>query len=210
LCQPAGKALPLAGYSTEPLSIIQQARPTVSAEELHTFLECSRIHLETIFAQVINTDRERSSSTSSASQRSSSSKRSREDDDEESDRASKRALRRISLRNKTSAFVTSIVPPSSPHGTEICFKIRFDTPPGTPTGSGASPKGAAEEGEKGTERTKKPNEERSKVAERAEEKVPSTTGKSPKEDVEDRAALAGKAQRGMGGKRARVKNPGGT
>jgi hypothetical protein len=76
--------------------------------------------------------------------------------------------------------VTSIVPPSSPHGTEICFKIRIDTPSGTPTQSGASQKGAAEEREKGTEGTKKPNEEQSKVAERAEEESPDPNGQIAK------------------------------
>lgn len=140
---PAAKHLSLDEYGVDPLKEIQDARPQLSQRELHAFLEASRNQLDQTFADMINADRERSSSASSASRQSSSSKRSREDE-EDDERAPKRALRRISLRNKTRAFVTCSVPASSSKGTEISFNIRVDTPPGTPTESEGLQKGGTE------------------------------------------------------------------
>ncbi|ERF75031.1 hypothetical protein EPUS_06164 [Endocarpon pusillum Z07020] len=216
LCGPADKPLSLPEYSTEPLNQIQQARPNLSAEELYSFLEKSRNQLDTIFGQIINTDRERSSSASASSQRSSSSKRSRDDngdgEEEDSDnRASKRAMRRISLRNKTHAFVTYITPASSQRGTEISFKIRVDTPPGTPTENPEPEKGAAEKGKGGSDGEKNDNEcakeggeerEGPTVSKSDEENVPDTTDKSPKTETEEKAAVSGKPK---GGSRGRAK-----
>lgn len=133
---------------------------------------------------------------------------------------SKRAVRRISLRNKTSAFVTSTAPASSSHGTEICFKIRIDTPT-TPTVNPASEKGAMDDGEKGTDTEEEKEQEREKLVEN-EEKVPNTTGKSSveeeeakvphttgtesKEQVKGRAAPLGKARSNKGSRKTRAKN----
>lgn len=220
LCGPADKPLPLSDYSTQPLNQIQQARLSLSTEELYSFLEKSRNQLDTIFGQIINTDRERSSSASASSQRSSSSKRSRDDDDDEEvdadNRASKRAMRRISLRNKTHAFVTYITPASSQRGTEVSFKIRVDTPPGTPIESQASEKetahegdGSAGEGEDDAERAKDGDEklEGPAVSSLEEEKVPNTTGTSPKEETEGKAAMSGAPKGATRGRaKTRAKN----
>lgn len=168
LSDPADRTISLSEYSAEPLSQLQQARPSLSAEELHEFLEKSRNQLDATFAQIINTDRERSSSVSSASRRSSSSKRSREDD-EESDRVAKRQVRRISLRNRTRAFVSYTTPASSLRGTEISFNIRIDTPPSTPT------KAEASQGSGAVEEKKEPE---------AERHMEDKEGKKGKEDKE--------------------------
>ena len=197
---------------------IQQARPSLSAEELYSFLEKSRNQLDTIFGQIINMDRERSSSASASSQRSSSSKRSRDDDvgdgeeEEDSDnRASKRAMRRISLRNKTHAFVTYITPASSQRGTKISFKIRVDTPPGTPVADQEPEKGTAEKGKGGSDGEENDNECAKDGGEEQEgpaasnldgEEVPDTTGKSSKTETEEKAAVSGKPK---GGSRGRAK-----
>ncbi len=205
LCGPADSTLQLAEYSTEPLNQFQQARPTLSSQEIHAFLEQSRKQLDTTFAQIINTDRERSSSASSASRRSSSSKRSREDDDEDSDRASKRALRRISLRNKTRAFVTYTTPASFSNGTEISFTVRVDTPPSTPTTSQGkeSTEDTAVEEKKGQE-GKEPHAEGKNLAEEEKKEHPPARGRSPKADVEDSNSVLVKAQGGWG--RGRTKS----
>ena len=149
LCGPGEQQLSLAEYSHDPLDKIHEARPSLSHDELHVFLENSRRQLDETFSNMINTDRERSSSASSASQRSSSSKRSREDDEEDSDRTSKRTLRRVSLGNKARAFVSFTSPPSTSNGTEISFSIRVDSPPSTPTESQNSQKDKIEEGKAG-------------------------------------------------------------
>lgn len=196
----------------QPFNQLQQARPSLSSDEIHDFLEKSRKQLDTTFAQIINTDRERSSSASSASRRSSSSKRSREDDDD-SDRASKRALRRISLRNKTRAFVTYVKPASSSKGTEISFNIRVDTPPSSPT-EGQGPKNDTQKekeegeekdmGEKKAPEGEEHDEEGKSLGEEVE--VPDTRGKSAEGDGVDEAVPPAKPRGGRGKVKSRSKN----
>jgi hypothetical protein len=174
--------LSLSEYSQEPLSRIQQARPSLSTEEIYTFLEKSRNQLDTIFGQILNTDRERSSSASSSSQRSSSSsKRSREEEEANEEdpesRASKRAMRRISLRNNTHAFMTNVTPGTSSKGTEISFTLRVDTPPGTPLVSQIPKQEPVQEGKEGAD----VDESIDGIWSNAEEeKVPGTVGKPSK------------------------------
>ncbi len=124
-------------------------------------------------------------------------------------------MRRISLRNKTHAFVTYITPASSQRGTEISFKIRVDTPPGTPIESQAPEKetahkrqGAAREGENDTVSAEDDGEERESPAwsNTEEQKVPDTTGKSQNEENEDRAAVSGKSKGGNSRAKTRVRN----
>jgi hypothetical protein len=208
LCGPADSELPLSDYRTQPLAQIQQARPNISTEELYDVLEKSRNQLDTIFAQLIDRDRERSASASSASQRSSSSKRSREEDDE-SDRASKRALRRISLRNRTATFVETTSPASSSHGTKISFQIRIDTPPNTPR-TQSFPETPDTEQQNGSE----PGHEDSKdkAASQEEGESPSKEEVTPSVDSqakEETAISAGQVEKVKGGKgrtKARARN----
>jgi hypothetical protein len=171
----------LSEHSQEPLSQTQQAHSSFSIEEIYTFLKESRNQLDTIFGQILNTDRERSSSASSSSQRSSSSsKRSREeeggDEEDPESTASKRAMRRITLRNKTHSFVTNVTPGSSSAGTEISFMVRVDTPPAAPLLSQIPKQESAREGNKGAGADESINGMCSKVEE--EEKAPDTMDKS--------------------------------
>jgi hypothetical protein len=182
LFRAADTPLSLSEYSQEPLGQIQQARPSLSTEEIYTFLEKSRNQLDTIFGQILNTDRERSSSSSSSSQRSSSSsKRSREEEEANEEdpesRASKRAMRRISLRNKTHTFVTHVTPGTSSKGTKISFTLRADTPPGTPLVSQIPKQEPVQESKEGAD----VDESIDGIWSNAEEeKVPDTVDKSSK------------------------------
>ena len=108
------------------IQALQRALPGIPPEEIHQFLEKGRKDLDASFQQLLCKERARSSSRSS-SQRSSSSKRSL-DEDSEPRCDSKRPDRRIHLRNRTIALVSSL-----DRGTEVSFRIRVDSPePGTP------------------------------------------------------------------------------
>lgn len=109
--------------------------------------------------------------------------------------------------------MTYITPASSSKGTEISFKIRVDTPPGTPVESQLPKKEIAEQGKEGASGEEKGTKGKDVAAEEQEdavgsnpeeEKVPDTTGKSPKEEgVEDKAASPAKLE---GGSRGRMKS----
>ena len=117
---------PYQDTNVQRIEALQRAMPSIPPEEIHAFLEKGRRDLDASFQQLLFRNRARSSSRSS-SQRSSSSKRSL-DEDGEPRRASKRADRRISLRNRTVALVSSL-----DRGAEVSFRIRVESPEsGTP------------------------------------------------------------------------------
>jgi hypothetical protein len=205
LCSPSDTALPLSSYNCDPLNLLQTARPNLSHEELHTFLEQSRASLDATFSAMINRDRERSSSASSTSRRSSSSKRSREEDDDDTvdtERKTKRALRRISLRNKAITSVRATMPANREKGTEIMFRVRIDTPPSTPTQAELPGKAGVVE-----EKKKKSEVEDGKEG-NGEKKSDSNESEEPEKEKEagEKPAVASKPQRGRGRMKSRAKN----
>ena len=111
---------------TEQIQAVQRARPCLTPEDIHNFLEKGKKDLDANLHQLLHANRARSSSVSS-SQRSSSSKRSLEADND-LERASKRTDRRKILKGRTVAVVSSI-----DQGTEVSFRIRLDSQePSTP------------------------------------------------------------------------------
>jgi hypothetical protein len=112
----------------EQIKAVQRARPSLTPEDIHNFIEKGKKDLDANLQQLLDAGRARSSSVSS-SQRSSSSKRSLEADND-LERASKRTDRRKSLKQRTVAVISSM-----DQGTEVSFKIRLDSqePPSTPT-----------------------------------------------------------------------------
>lgn len=111
---------------TEQIQAVQRARPLLTPEDIHKFIEKGKKDLDANLHQLLYPDRARSSSVSS-SQRSSSSKRSLEADND-LERASKRADRRKSLKKRAVAVVSSME-----QGTEVSFRIRLDSQePSTP------------------------------------------------------------------------------
>lgn len=121
-----GSAKRRASAKAEQIKAVHRARPTLSRQDIHDFIEKGKKDLDANFQQLIYKDRARSSSADS-SQRSSSSKRSLEADGDPP-RASKRADRRKSLKKRTIAVVSSM-----DQGTEVSFRIRLDSQePSTP------------------------------------------------------------------------------
>jgi hypothetical protein len=110
----------------EQIQAVQRARPSLTPEDIHNFIEKGKKDLDANLHQLLYPDRARSSSVSS-SQRSSSSKRSLEADNDH-ERASKRTDRRKSLKKRAVAVVSSM-----DQGTEVSFRIRLDSQePSTP------------------------------------------------------------------------------
>ena len=109
----------------EQIQAVHRARPGLSPQDIHDFLEKGKKDIDANFQRLLYKDRARSSSADS-SQRSSSSKRSLEADDD-IPRANKRADRRKSVK-KTVTVVSSM-----DQGTEVSFRIRLDSQePSTP------------------------------------------------------------------------------
>jgi hypothetical protein len=120
---PAGRR---SSTKNEQIKAVQRARPSLTPEDIHNFIEKGKKDLDANLQQLLYAGRARSSSVSS-SQRSSSSKRSLEADND-LERASKRADRRKSLKKRTVAVVSSM-----DQGTEVSFRIRLDSQePSTP------------------------------------------------------------------------------
>jgi hypothetical protein len=120
---PAGRR---SSTKNEQIKAVQRARPTLTPEDIHNFIEKGKKDLDANLQQLLYAGRARSSSVSS-SQRSSSSKRSLEADND-LERASKRTDRRKSLKKRTVAVVSSM-----DQGTEVSFRIRLDSQePSTP------------------------------------------------------------------------------